>query len=229
MQRCGHRFAYALHEEFFQRQHSRQASQTTAICPRVGLRRGMLTHRWTGEDAVALAIASTAQQGFLSRKVSSPGEFHPQALREPDVNLSIHPAPIVQPSLPSPRFRFTRTNPPLPGCSCGKTARRRPFGPVPLQNLLPSYERLRPCAPPRYSGACGGCPLARLPLHRGDRFLRSVPTPPSRSRRLHAGRRLSSEQVLLSTRFAEQSLGPGFDVGYGSFDISSAVHLRSSS
>src|SRR3972149_2632293 len=158
-------------------------------------------------------------------KVSSPGEFHPQALAEPDVNLSIHPAPIVQPSLPSPRFRFTRTNPPLPGCSCGKTARRRPFGPVPLQNLQPYYERLRPCAPPRYSGACGGCPLARLPLHRGDRFLRSVPTPPSRSRRLHAGRRLSSEQVLLSTRFAEQSLGPGFDARYGPFDILSAVHL----
>jgi hypothetical protein len=28
---------------------------------------------------------------------SSPGEFHPQALPEPDVNLSIHPALIVQP------------------------------------------------------------------------------------------------------------------------------------
>ena len=32
-------------------------------------------------------------------KSSSPGEFHPQALPEPDVNLSIHPALIVQPSL----------------------------------------------------------------------------------------------------------------------------------
>jgi len=29
--------------------------------------------------------------------VSSPGEFHPQALSEPDLNLSIHPAPIIQP------------------------------------------------------------------------------------------------------------------------------------
>ena len=27
---------------------------------------------------------------------SSPGESHPQALTEPDVNLSAHPAPIVQ-------------------------------------------------------------------------------------------------------------------------------------
>jgi hypothetical protein len=27
--------------------------------------------------------------------VSSPGESHPQALAEPDVNLSAHPAPII--------------------------------------------------------------------------------------------------------------------------------------
>ncbi|MBP7331204.1 MAG: cadherin-like beta sandwich domain-containing protein [Firmicutes bacterium] len=29
--------------------------------------------------------------------VSSPGEFHPKALSEPDLNLSAHPAPIIQP------------------------------------------------------------------------------------------------------------------------------------
>jgi hypothetical protein len=28
---------------------------------------------------------------------SQPGESHPQLLAEPDVNLSAHPAPIVQP------------------------------------------------------------------------------------------------------------------------------------
>jgi hypothetical protein len=36
----------------------------------------------------------------IVRKVaesSSPGESHPQALTDPDVNLSIHPALIVQP------------------------------------------------------------------------------------------------------------------------------------
>jgi len=31
--------------------------------------------------------------------VSSPGELHPQALSEPDVNLSAHPAPIIQPTV----------------------------------------------------------------------------------------------------------------------------------
>lgn len=34
--------------------------------------------------------------------VSSPGESHPQALSEPDVNLSAHPAPIIQPLGESP-------------------------------------------------------------------------------------------------------------------------------
>ena len=32
-------------------------------------------------------------------KSSSPGESHPQALTEPDVNLSAHPALIVQPQV----------------------------------------------------------------------------------------------------------------------------------
>ena len=33
---------------------------------------------------------------------SSPGEFHPQALTDPDVTVSRHPALIVQPSVASP-------------------------------------------------------------------------------------------------------------------------------
>ena len=33
---------------------------------------------------------------------SSPGEFHSQALTDPDVSLSAHPAPIVQPEVASP-------------------------------------------------------------------------------------------------------------------------------
>ena len=34
----------------------------------------------------------------LGNGVSGPGEFHPQSLAEPDMSLSTHPAPIVQPS-----------------------------------------------------------------------------------------------------------------------------------
>ena len=33
---------------------------------------------------------------------SSPGEFHSQALTDPDVSLPAHPAPIVQPEVASP-------------------------------------------------------------------------------------------------------------------------------
>jgi hypothetical protein len=35
-------------------------------------------------------------------KVSGPREFHPRALSEPDVNLSAHPAPIIQPKAEFP-------------------------------------------------------------------------------------------------------------------------------
>jgi len=35
-------------------------------------------------------------------EVSSPGESHPEALAEPDLNLSAHPAPIIQPMARSP-------------------------------------------------------------------------------------------------------------------------------
>jgi hypothetical protein len=38
-------------------------------------------------------------KGSKTREESQPGEFHPQLLAEPDVNLSAHPAPIVQPNL----------------------------------------------------------------------------------------------------------------------------------
>jgi hypothetical protein len=34
----------------------------------------------------------------LDARVSSPRESHPQALSEPDLNLSAHPAPIIQPT-----------------------------------------------------------------------------------------------------------------------------------
>jgi hypothetical protein len=42
-----------------------------------------------------LSICARTRAGIEG--VSSPGEFHPQALPDPDVNLSAHPAPIDQP------------------------------------------------------------------------------------------------------------------------------------
>ena len=49
--------------------------------------------------------ASRASGATASRLIvkfgesSSPGEFHPQALTDPDVNVSAHPALIIQQSL----------------------------------------------------------------------------------------------------------------------------------
>lgn len=42
--------------------------------------------------------------------MSSPGESHPQALSEPDVSLSTHPAPIVQPEVASQAFASEQTS-----------------------------------------------------------------------------------------------------------------------
>jgi hypothetical protein len=49
---------------------------------------------------------------YFSELVSSPGGFHPQALSEPDLNLSIHPAPIIQPNRISPLSSVQRDEAP---------------------------------------------------------------------------------------------------------------------
>ena len=67
-------------------------------------------------------IAEPARDAKPHRGVSSPEEFHLQALAEPDVNLSAHPAPIFQPlGLTSkfqcgnrPGFEFATANSHLP-------------------------------------------------------------------------------------------------------------------
>jgi hypothetical protein len=106
------------------------------------------------------------------------------------------------------RFCFVHASPPFAGCLPSQSGRRRSFGLVPLQNLQPYYERLRPCAPPRYSHPCGGCPLGFLPSHRDDRFLRSSSKPESRSRRLHARRQLGSQQASPNPYSRNRSLVP---------------------
>jgi hypothetical protein len=109
------------------------------------------------------------------------------------------------------RLCLTHASPPLAGCPRNKAGRRRPFGPVPLQNLQPYCERLRPCAPHRYALPCGGSRLGVLPSHRDDRFPRSSSKPDSRSRHLHAGRQPGSKQISPSPN-PGGVLRPGFDV-----------------
>src|SRR6476659_2445400 len=83
-----------------------------------------------------------------------------------------------------------------------------------------------PSAPYRYSGPRGGCPLERLPSHRGGRFPRSERAPVPESRRLHAGCRLGSNQGAPQTRPGPTTTSR-FRHRLYAFDTSSAVRSRS--
>ena len=66
------------------------------------VRRQLLDSRSNAEAGVHGAAILFPQFEVTPRRywlfgVSSPGKSHPQALPEPDVNVSAHPAPIVQP------------------------------------------------------------------------------------------------------------------------------------
>ena len=51
-------------------------------------------------------------------EVSGRGESHPPALSEPDVNLSTHPAPIIQPHGTSPSRQWAKRALALPATAC---------------------------------------------------------------------------------------------------------------
>ena len=87
-----------------------------------------------------------------SGQASGPGEFHPEALSETDVNVSAHPAPIIQPgttgfvsTIGSSPFRLTHAQDRM-------TQPLRSTDITPLQRY---YELLRPGAAHRYSGSRG--------------------------------------------------------------------------
>jgi hypothetical protein len=92
-----------------------------------------------------------------------------------------------------------------------KLNHRRTFGPVPLQDLHPYYERLCPCAPHRYSGS-RGCNHLSFSLRIGT----TGSHVPCRSLiQVHAaftpdtGRALNR---LVSTFIPGYHTNPGFDV-----------------
>ena len=166
----------------------------------------------------------------MSFAESRPGELPPQPLAEPYVRLSPHTAPSVQPPRPLDDLALVQ------GSSSEKLAQiglkldhQRPFGPVPLQNLQPYYERFCPRAPHRYSGT-RGFPRLRFSLRIGTT---GSPVPyrslhPS-SCRLYAGCQWGAKQAH---RWAPPPrpgdiTPPRFRHRVGHLDTSSAVHLRS--
>ncbi len=112
------------------------------------------------------------QNSFISGMSSSRGDFHPPALTEPYVKLSLHTALTMQPlSITALRFapKSSRLVAPLP-----YAAWFTPFAPFPLQKFLHYYGMIRPCGVRWYSMSCRDCPLDTFPSHHPDRFPRSI-------------------------------------------------------
>ena len=129
-----------------------------------------------------------------TQRPSSPGEFHPQALTEPDVTVSRHPALIIPPQLSESCFT---------ACLLPLLVDQRVKPDDPTPSLHPYYRDFNTntgwSASVLRIGTLTlvGPPLGFLPYHRGDRFPGSMQKPESGSRLLYAGRRPSSKQVPL--------------------------------
>jgi hypothetical protein len=164
---------------------------------------------------------------------SSPGEFHPQALTEPDGKLALHPALHTRHRRNGPALRsFDRFLPfrvdlsakrsgswlrlvgeflPLTGLTRQRNGVRGPLRSMPItgtSSLLRAHPSL--CLASVLS-ASGDYPLRLFPSHRGHRFPGSLFEPESESRHLNAGRHAGSKRI--SPAFLPgQRLDPGFDV-----------------
>ena len=70
------------------------------------------------------------------RRVSDVGEFHPYVLTEPDVNLSIHPALIGQPSVSNGFALLVGSSSDPRSWPIRKADRSNPFAPSPLRDFF---------------------------------------------------------------------------------------------
>src|SRR5512135_3430514 len=171
--------------------------------PRLGLvdRQLQLGHHAPHRGHRLIGRAPTADH-----ESSSPGEFHPQALTEPDGSLSTHPALITRPMAAS-----SRQVP--PNCLVDLTIRLGDWAPSLYAHYRHFNATTSPSAPvPRFGTlALVGPPLGLLPSHRGDRFPGSMFEPESDSRHLHAGRHAGGMRISPAL-IPEQRLNPGLDV-----------------
>jgi hypothetical protein len=124
--------------------------------------------------------------------ISSPGEFHPHALSEPDLRLSPHPAPIIQPLYV---FFCSLVPPLLPRLTAGQNGKHNPFAPCPLQALHHYYELFRPCSLHRYFHPCGSTTWSFL-LTSMSRFPSSIEKPVLGSCQLYTGHRVPLQKII---------------------------------
>src|SRR3984957_18262949 len=95
----------------------------------------------------------------LSRSLPSrPGEFHPEPLTDPDLNLSIHPARVTARRLPpsaepSGSSRYAPVGPSSTAMTC-------PLGSTGITPLHRYYEAVRPSPAHRYFGLAVGAACA---------------------------------------------------------------------
>jgi len=136
---------------------------------------------------------------------SRPGEFHPEPLTEPDVNLSIHPArAIVRRLPPSAEIAGSSRFDPVGPRSTTMTHPLRSMGITPLHRY---YEAVRPSPAHRYFQPHGWSRLCFFPLASPARFSRSVEEPGRASRCLHAGCRSVSIRTSTELIPEEDAMG----------------------
>src|SRR6266566_5533129 len=105
---------------------------------------------------------------------SRPGEFHPEPLTDPDVNLSIHPArAIIRRLPPSAEIAGSSRFDPVGPRSTTMTHPLRSMGITPLHRY---YEAVRPSPAHRYFSLTVGAACA-FPLASPARFSRSIQGP----------------------------------------------------
>jgi hypothetical protein len=154
---------------------------------------------------------------------SRPGEFHPEPLTDPDLNLSIHPARVTARRLPpsaepSGSSRYDPVGPSSTAMTC-------PLGSTGITPLHRYYEAVRPSPAHRYFRPPGCSRLRLFPWHRrpGSRVPSKSPVelrPPTC--RMPLGPSRASPKPI-----PEAGSAPGFDIAQSAFDTSAAVRLRS--
>jgi hypothetical protein len=129
------------------------------------------------------------RQILLTRLPSRPGVFHPEALTDPDMNLSIHPARATARRLP-PSAKTSRFLP-FPVDLSFPTSVACPRRSTGITLLLHYHGQ---SAPSERIGtfSLGVLPLAPFPLPSPARFSSSVRKPRGESRRLYTGHRMAS-------------------------------------
>src|SRR5262245_5635403 len=123
-------------------------------------------HLWFAKYNIAKISTETSAVAamHMAALAESAGEFHPEPLIEPDVNLSIHPARVTARRLtPSAERSGSSRFDPVGPRSTTMTHPLRSMGITPLRRY---YEAVRPSPAHRYFQPHGWSRLCFFPWHR---------------------------------------------------------------